>query len=137
MKGGIVMTRRISVVFMVFLLAAVICLSACGDGSDKKKFIGTWVTAAQTEERITVTFKEDGTLVWTDYIGSSTFVTTGRYDFEKDEKYITIYPDRDPNSKLPFAENEWGFQYTVTADLLTFYKKAYREEPWYTFKRQK
>jgi len=64
-------------------------LSACED-SDNKKFIGTWVTTAPTQEQITVIFNP----------------------------------------------NEWGFQYNITSDTLTFYKTEYSEEPWYCFKRQ-
>ena len=130
------MTSRIKAFSVIVLLALSMLLSACGGDSDKKLIVGTWVTTAPTEEKKTVTFNADGTLVWTDYIGGSALVTTGRYEFEKSEKYITIYPDKDPNDKMPFNPNEWGFQYTITADTLTFYKTAYREEPWYYFKRQ-
>ena len=136
MKGENGMRRRIRAVSVIVILSLVMLLSACGKSSDKSKFVGTWVTTAPTQENITVTFNADGTLVWTDYIGGSALVTTGRYEFEKSEKYITIYPDKDPNDKMPFNPNEWGFQYTITADTLTFYKTAYREEPWYYFKRQ-
>jgi hypothetical protein len=110
-------------------------LSACED-SDNKKFIGTWVTTAPTQEQITVTFNSDGTVKWTDYIGGSALVTTGRYELNKSEKYLTIYPDKDPDDKMPFNPNELGFQYNITSDTLTFYKTAYSEEPWYCFKRQ-
>mgnify|MGYP003306160767 CR=1 FL=1 len=34
------------------------------------------------------------------------------------------------------SRDEWGFQYSVTADTLTFYKYAYKNEPWYCFKKQ-
>lgn len=135
-KGETVMTRRIKAFSVIVILALTMLLSACGGDSDSKLIVGTWSTIAPTEEKITVTFNKDGTLVWTDYLGTATFVTTGRYEFEKSEKYITIYPDKDPNDKMPFNPNEWGFQYTISSDYLTFYKKAYSEEPWYCFKRQ-
>ena len=135
-KGGIGMTRRIRAFSVIVILSLVLLLSACGEDSDKKMFVGTWVTTAPTEENITITFNSDGTLKWTDYIGGTPMVTTGKYTFEKSEKYVTIYPDKDPNDKMPFNPNEWGFQYVVTADHLTFYKKAYSEDPWYCFKRQ-
>ena len=130
------MTKHIKAFSVIVILALTMLLSACGGDSDSKLIVGTWSTIAPTEEKITVTFNKDGTLVWTDYLGTATFVTTGRYEFEKSEKYITIYPDKDPNDKMPFNPNEWGFQYTVSSDYLTFYKKAYSEEPWYYFKKQ-
>lgn len=130
------MTRRIKAFSAVVILGLTMLLSACGGDSDKKMIIGTWVTMAPTEEQITVTFNKDGTLVWTDYIGGTPLVTTGRYELETSEKYLTIYPDKDPDDRVPFNPNEWGFQYTISSDTLTFYKKAYRETPWYCFKRQ-
>ena len=136
MKGETVMTRRIRAFSAAVILSLVMLLSACGEDSDKKMFIGTWVTTAPTQENITVTFNADGTLKWTDYINGSALVTTGRYEFERSRKYLTIHPDKDPNDKLPFAPNDWGFQYTVTSTTLTFYKNEYREEPWYCFKKQ-
>ena len=128
------MARRIRALSVVVILSLMMLLSACED-SDNKKFVGTWVTTAPTQEQITVTFNSDGTVKWTDYIGGSALVTTGKYKIDKSEKYLTIQPDKDPDDKMPFDPNEWGFQYTITSDTLTFYKTAYSEEPWYYFKR--
>ena len=136
MKGENGMRRCIRAVSVAVILSFVMLLSACGKSSDKSKFVGTWVTTAPTQENITVTFNADGTLKWTDYIGGTPMVTTGKYELKESEHYLTIQPDKKADDKMPFDPNEWGFQYSVTADTLTFYKYAYKNEPWYCFKKQ-
>ena len=129
------MTRRIRISFTVFLLLAAVCLCACSS-DPKKQFVGTWVTTGQYDDNCTVTFNADGTYKWVRHLTLGDAVNTGRYEPDEKEQYLTLYPDKDPNSKVPFSENELGFSYVVTSDYITFYK-AYSKEPVYAFKRQK
>lgn len=128
------MKRYIRDFFAVFLLLSVICLCACGD-SGKKQFVGTWVTTGQYDDNVTATFNADGTFKWVRHLTLGDAVTTGRFEPDEKEHYLTMYPDRDPDDKIGTSELEWGFSYVVTADYMTFYK-YYSEDPVYAFKRQ-
>lgn len=134
-KGGIYMTGRIRVSFTVSLLIMAICLCACSS-DPKKQFVGTWNSTGPYSDSVTVTFNADGTFKWVRHYTGRDLATTGRYEPDEKEHYLTMYPDKDPNDKTPFSENEWGFRYVVTSDYITFYKK-YSEEPVYAFQRQK
>ena len=129
------MTRRISISITVFLLLAAVCLCSC-TSDPKKQFVGTWVTTKQYDDNCTVTFNADGTYKWVRHLTLGDAVNTGRYEPDEKEHYLTLYPDKDPNSKVPFGENELGFSYVVTSDYMTFYK-AYSKDPAYAFQRQK
>lgn len=129
------MTRRIRVFFTVFLLLAAMCLCACSK-DPKKQFVGTWVSDTQYDDKVTVTFNADGTYKWVYHLTLGDAVTTGRYEPDEKEQYLTLYPDKDPNSKIPFSENEQGFSYVVNDNYMTFYK-MYSKEPVYAFNRQK
>ena len=129
------MTRRIRVFFTVSLLIMAICLCACSN-DPKKQFVGTWDSTGPYSDSVTVTFNADGTFKWVRHYTGADLATTGRYEPDEKEHYLTMYPDKNPNDKTPFSENEWGFSYVVSADYMTFYK-AYSEEPVYAFNRQK
>ena len=129
------MKRHTRLFFTVLLLMTVMCLCACSGNSEKKKFVGTWVNTAQYGDKVTVTFYEDSTFKWVYHLTLGDSVVTGRFEPDEKEKYLTMYPDRDPDDTIGTSALEWGFSYVVTSDYLTFYK-VYSEEPVYAFKRQ-
>lgn len=134
LKGVFVM-RLIRVISVALLLALVMCLTACGS-SDKKKFVGTWVTDSKFDEQVTVTFNEDGTFKWVRNLTLGAVETTGKFELDEKEKYLTMYPNRNPDDTIGTSENEWGFRYVLDSEYLTFYK-MYSEEPVYALRRQK
>lgn len=128
--------RRIRVISVVIMFALVMCLTACSNDSGKKQFVGTWVSTPMSGDNVTVTFYEDGTFKWVRHLTLGDAETTGRFSPDEKEKYLTMYPNRDPDDKIGTSENEWGFWYVVNTDYMTFYK-SYSEEPVYTFNKQK
>ena len=120
------MTRRNRVLAVVLLLAMAVCLSACGS-SDKKNLVGTWSTVSKFEDKVNVTFNDNGTFTWEHQSTLGNVTTTGKYALNEKNKILTMYPDKDTNDMNSANGKEWNFSYMFTSDRITFYNTDTKE----------